>query len=319
MSLIAAQLFVGLASAEVKVVKPDLAPAKAVLSDSEYTELLDLRKKFEDEVSMNVSEEQKLYQLTLKAVSDIEKRDGYDPNKGNKHNWPWGLYLIAVSSFSYGSTLYDLKREPEALAVLDIGLAATEKCVGVKTDDKSFDPMPCRFSRGSLTGKIASINGILSSLSKGKKVREDWQATADGKVDMQLSKSFSLIASANHALGLFNRLIPDLWLVNMIFSIRGNLDESLRRHQLATKTDKNACALYGESTILLCRGQKKNSTEDLNLGKQVAQRAITAGGESTNLKRCVQWVKKVQSDTKLACGFSGAKQVDENEANNIGK
>ena len=309
----------GQAVSAPRILVPDLAPA-SVLGEKDFTEFKALRAKLDDDAAMSLADEQRLFVLTTKAVTDNESKAGFKNAPGAVHPWSWGLYLLGSAAFNYGSSLYDAKREAEALTALDVGLAAAEKCVTTKSNDPSFQVIPCRFMKGSLTSKIASINGILSALSKAKGVLDEWTSAADGDVDLVMSKTHTLKASANYALGLFYRLVPDLWLVNMIFDVRGNLDESVRRHQLSTKIQpENACYLYGEYTALVCRGQKRSRSEDTSLAEKLSARVASMKAESTLLARCKISVKKISEQPKTACGFTGAKQVNEDEANKIGK
>ncbi len=302
-----------------RILVPDLAPA-SILGEKDFAEFKALRERLEADSAMSLTDEQRLFALTTKAVTELESKAGFKNTAGAQHPWSWGLYLLGSAAFNYGSSLYDAKREAEALTTLDVGLAATEKCVHTKSGDASFHITPCRFMKGSLTSKIASINGILSALSKAKGVLDEWTSAADGDVDLVMSKTHTLKASANYALGLFYRLVPDLWLVNMIFDVRGNLDESVRRHQISTKIQsENACYLYGEYTSLVCRSQKRSRSDDMSLADKVRDHVAALKAESTLLARCKISVKKISEDPKMACGFTGAKQVNEDEANKIGK
>ena len=292
--------------------------AAQILGPGDFEEWTKLRTLLEDDQELTIPQENKLFTLTAEAVHKLEKQAGFKP--GLPHPWPWGLYYTSFYAFNYGTTLYDKGLEKKALEVLQEGLEAAEFCLAAPVKDSSFHLSPCHFARASLTAKIASIKGLFASIAKARAAQEEWTQVADGDVDMVLTKQHTLKASANHALGLYYRLVPDLWLVQFLFRVRGSLDESLRRHRLATGAHaQNACFLFGESTSLLCRGQKKNATSDVQAGHMLAAKVLRMKVAAPLFIACQESVRQIFQKPELACGFTGAKQVSDEDAKAIGR
>ncbi len=289
-----------------------------ILGPSELSEWNKLRTLLEDDQSLTLDQQKRLFGLTQKAVLMHEKQARF--KAGLPHPWPWGLYYLTFYAFNYGTTLFDGQQEKLALEVLEEGLRASQLCLDSPLKDPSFHLAPCHFARASHTAKIASIKGLFASISKARSAQDEWLSVADGNVDMLLTRLHTLKASANHALGLYFRLVPDMWLVQFIFHVRGSLDESIRRHQLASSVHpQNACFLFGESTALLCRGQKRSSSVDTQSGRVIAAKVIQMSVAAPLLVACQDSVRRIFQKQELACGYTGAKQVSDEDAKSIVK
>ena len=117
------------------------------------------------------------------------------------------------------------------------------------------------------------------------------------------------------SLGIFNRVIPDSWLLKFFFGVRGNIRKSIAYHRqsIAIDGDHFACGniMYAASLICASEGDLKSPDtieahkwldKNMTLTKLDAA-AVLCQGDSPALKK----------DSKLACGYTTTKQQDVSE------
>ena len=143
-------IFATASAEEYKMYKVDWKPVESMKAQME--ELKALQKANRE--SLTVEDLGKLVQL---LDSMIEKHP----------EWVDGYWQFAAASFEQASSYNDEKDHPKARAILVKGQSATEKCL--KMEPKN--PL-CKFFKGSMIAKIASIDGIFSALREAEKDEE---------------------------------------------------------------------------------------------------------------------------------------------------
>ncbi len=217
--------------------------------------------------------------------------------------WIDGYWLLATDTFFMSAELAYYKKFDAAKAVLERGLQATSSCLGL--DKKKF---LCSFFEAALIAKKASIDGIFSSLSQGKKVHDLWQQVIDRKRNIIFQRNVSLLGSAHYGLGLFYRLVPDFFLIDWFWGIRGNLDKSIEHHRLALRYDpENPCANLMLAVSLLCKANGESSRVEFQEAQHLLKKTETSPAIDMAQKVCLNDVPNIRKHPDRTCGYTQAK------------
>jgi hypothetical protein len=275
---------------EKKLYQLDVAPLQA--EPELARDFQALQEKFQVEALTNAEHEKRL------AILEKVVR--------KKPDWLDGYSLMAAEAFFLGSSFTDPKDHPTARRYLDDGEKKINECL-----KQAPSNILCKFFKASLRAKIASIDGIFASLRYGQSVRDAWLEVVDSKLDMQFRPNVSLQGSVHYGLGLFFRLVPNFFLMDWIFHIRGNIDESIRYHRAAMKFDgDNPCYTLMLAVSLLCKVKGKANTseytEAMNLLNAPMPKPIDVAQAV-----CVHDVPKIRNEPKKTCGYTQAKYQDD--------
>lgn len=224
-----------------------------------------------------------------------------------KPDWFDGYSMIAAEAFFLGSSFTDPKDHPTAHKFLEEGETNINECLKRKPEN-----LLCKFFKASLRAKIASIDGIFASLRYGQSVRDAWLEVTRSDTDMQFRPNVSLQGSAHYGLGLFYRLVPNFFLMDWIFKIRGNIDESIRYHRAALKYDgENPCYSLMLAVSLLCKAKGSPTTPEY--AEAMALLDVPAHFKPIDVAQavCVHDVPKIRNEPKKTCGYTQAKYQDD--------
>jgi hypothetical protein len=222
--------------------------------------------------------------------------------------WVDGYWILGSTAFQWGSSFTEEKDLPQARDIFVKGKKASETCLKIVPSQ----PL-CKLFLGSAIGSIASIDGILASLQNAKTVEKLWHEVMESNVNYQFQPNVTMQGSVRYGLGMFYRLVPDMWLVEWLFDVRGNLDKSIKLHREGVALDgANACSDIMLAVSLICRanGDRKNP-----LGQEgfaLLDKAASSKTENINLKVCVKDAERLAADPSQACGYTTARQQDVN-------
>jgi hypothetical protein len=230
-------------------------------------------------------------------------------------NWIDGYWMIGEAAFQLGNSLSNPKDIKGTRAIFVKGQEATEKCL--KIDSKN---VLCKMFLGASLGKIASIDGIFSSLRRASAVEALWLDITKSGIDHRLSPNSTLQGSARYALGLYNRLVPDSFILKMMFGARGDIQKSISFHKESVEADGgNTCNLMmlGVAQICSVKGDVKDKVgiEGLkNLADAKTKPITNAMGNA-----CARDIPKIEKDPSLACGYETTRQQEETSDEDIKK
>jgi len=127
------------------------------------------------------------------------------------------------------------------------------------------------FARGIANARLGTTRGVLASLWSAKGIERDWMQVAnDPKRYSSLGGNEMLPCDANLALGIFYRLVPDWFIVQVLAGTRGDLDKSL---------------MYLQRAVDVCPGRigptKELGVTQLCIGERRADDGMTAAGKAT--------------------------------------
>lgn len=261
----------------------------------------------EPELARDFNVLQEKFQIEALSNAEHEKRLAIlEQVIRQKPDWLDGYSLIAAEAFFLGSSFTDPKDHPIARKYLEDGEKKINECV-----KRAPANILCKFFKASLRAKIASIDGIFASLRYGRPVRDAWLEVVESGMDMQFRPNVSLQGSVHYGLGLFYRLVPNFFLMDWIFHILGNIDESIRYHRAAVKFDgDNPCYTLMLAVSLLCRVKGKPGTKDYSEAMNLLNSPMPKPIDVAQAV-CVHDVPKIRNEPKRTCGYTQAKYQDD--------
>lgn len=172
------------------------------------------------------------------------------------------------------------------------------------------------FARGIARGRLGTTRGVLSSLFMAKDIEQDWKAALASNYTYEaLNRSEVLPCDANNTLGIFYRLVPEWWIVQVIGGTRGDLDKSVAYLQAANKCSPNRIGIIKELGVAqICRGQKRNQPQDVAAGFADLKRALALPATTPTDTIDQDHVRKVLADPEMACEYSRDGQADLDKA-----
>lgn len=167
------------------------------------------------------------------------------------------------------------------------------------------------FARGVATGRLGTTRGVIASLFSAKHIERDWKAVSNsGFSYSSLDGNERLPCDADLALGIFYRLVPDSFVVQMLAGTRGSLEKS-ERH--LSKADQCAPGRIGTIKELgvtqLCMGSKgdahamSDGLASLARGRQQTAVSVTDRIDHKHIDMLL-------ADPEMACGYSRDGQQD---------
>ena len=191
------------------------------------------------------------------------------------------------------------------IALLDEGIAA----------DPNDGHLP--FARGVVMARLATAKGILASLSMADDIEAAWLASANSDYRYHsIGNQEQLPRDAQLALGIYYRILPDSWLVNLIAGVRGNLDQSLAMHQESLACSGPRIRTLKELGVTqLCIGTTRKDPAMIEAGKASINRFLGIAPEMQAEVIDIKHGARLLADPDLACGYSrdGQQDLDEKQ------
>jgi hypothetical protein len=223
--------------------------------------------------------------------------------------WVDGYWILGSTAFQWGSSFNEEKDLPLAREIFMKGKKATETCLKIEPNQ----PL-CKLFLGSAIGSIGSIDGILSSLQNARTVERLWLDVLNSDVNYHFYPHITMQGSVRYGLGMFYRLVPDMWLIEWLFDVRGSLDKSIKMHREGIAFDgTNACSDIMLAVSLICRAKSDRKTKLGQEGFALLDKAARTETENINLKLCVTDAQKIAQEPSRACGYTTTKQQDVSE------
>jgi tetratricopeptide (TPR) repeat protein len=217
---------------------------------------------------------------------------------------------VARFMFEVGERFERTDKSINKVAYYEEMIAVLEK--GLQKDPSNAHLL---FGYGIAKGRLGTTRGVLSSLFMAKDVESAWLKA--GKSDYtyaSLSGQEQLPCDVWLCLGIFYRLVPDSFIVEMLGGTRGSLDKSLANLERANACSPNRILLMKElAATQLCVGEKKNDDAMLQAGRATLLKARSLPVDSATDQTDHRHVEMLLADTKLGCGYSRVGQQDLDE------
>lgn len=223
--------------------------------------------------------------------------------------WVDGYWLLSAEAFVLASSYEKPKELNPSLPILDEGIRSSERCLHIDAGH-----VMCKFFLASSMARKASIQGIFASLRLGQRIHDLWMDVLASPYDFWFRPNVSLQGSVRYGLGIFYRLVPNQWLMETMFRIRGSLDKSVSLHREAVAINpEDPCARLMLGTALLCRCRGEQKDRDCNEGLSWLEKAHHGEAIDLNQRLCQRDGLRLLKDQDLACGYTQARQADETE------
>jgi hypothetical protein len=168
-----------------------------------------------------------------------------------------------------------------------------------------------RFARGVAAGRLGTTRGVLSSLWSAKGIEQDWLFTANSDfIYASINGAEQLPCDANHALGIFYRLVPDSFIVQVLAGTRGSLTQSEAFLTRANDACPHRIATMKELAVTkICRAGKKNDALR-DEGKDLIRAYLKLPAEDEKDRIDHRHGQALLDTPSIACGYSRDGQQD---------
>jgi hypothetical protein len=171
------------------------------------------------------------------------------------------------------------------------------------------------FGLGIAKGRLGTTRGVLASLFMAKDVEAAWLAAAASPYRYSsIRGQEQLPCDAHLCLGIFYRLVPDSFLVEMIGGTRGSLDQALAQLERSDRCGPGRIGTLKELGISqLCKGEKSKDEALVVTGRSTLLRARAIAPEGDTDVTDLRHIDMILANPKLACGYSRDGQQDLDE------
>ncbi|MEQ1506813.1 MAG: hypothetical protein ABMB14_31590 [Myxococcota bacterium] len=220
-------------------------------------------------------------------------------------------WLKARFMYEIGETFQRTDTSIDKVAWYQSMLDAAEAGLKLAPDDPHL-----HFARGVAMGRLGTTRGVLSSLFMAKDVESDWLLVANHPTwtYASLGGNEVLPCDAFHALGIYYRLVPDWWIIQMIAGTRGDLDQSEAWNLRSTQCKPDEVENWKElGATRLCMGQKRNDPARVAEGVKSLNHGLTVTAVTPRQKLDRSHIQMLIADPSLACEYSRDGQQDLDE------
>jgi Flp pilus assembly protein TadD len=168
---------------------------------------------------------------------------------------------------------------------------------------------------GIAKARLGTTQGVLSSLSMAKEIESLWLEAARSDVRyVSLNGEEKLPCDAFLTLGVFYRLIPDWWIVEVVAGTRGDVDKALTWLRKANQCAPEAVRTHKELGVgLLCAAERKGDPALVEEARQAFGKGLAIAPRFHTERIDHQDMRRLIATTKGACGYSrdGQQTLDE--------
>ena len=215
------------------------------------------------------------------------------------------LYFnLAMNQFLTGEGMKKDDSEGRA-KVFKEGRELSQKCI-----TENPRSMLCHLSFGILTGRMLTNGSKFNQARYAGEIRDAWLKALKYKINFRLSNGITAPSAVNHSLGIFYRLTPDSFWLDLFFGIRGDIDKSIQYQRKAMRTMPSRVAYNLElAASLICKHQrdddyKKEFNEGIKILKGCNNLIPVLKIDYLSMHDCGRMLKTPE----IACGYSRDKQ-----------
>ena len=171
------------------------------------------------------------------------------------------------------------------------------------------------FGLGIAKGRLGTTKGVLASLFMAKDVEAAWLKTVSSSYRYSsIRGQEQLPCDAYLCLGIFYRLVPDSFIVELIGGTRGSLSKSISNLERSDRCGPGRIGTLKELGISqLCKGEKSKDDALVVAGRSTLLRARALPPEGDTDVTDIRHIDMLLANPKLACGYSRDGQQDLDE------
>ena len=223
-----------------------------------------------------------------------------------KHpNHAKALWLIAKNAYFRAEKMPEEATEEKA-AILERGFSFAERCVEVAPKDVN-----CLLHFGTLLGRVSTNRGIISSAANGDDVEDHWLRALETQEHYRFPSANTSLGAVNYGLGIFYRLVPDSWLMSLLFGVRGDIGKAVTYLQAAMKTKSDEVELFTELVAAsYCKAERDDDAAAMKLGHDYVKQCQAMPATTELRKLSKSHCSKLRDNPALGCGYSRDKQQE---------
>ncbi len=208
---------------------------------------------------------------------------------------------IARFIFEQGEAIDRNDKSVDKVALYTDMVDVAEQGLSVNPNDAHI-----RFARGVANGRLGTTRGVIASLWSAKGIEQDWLFVANSGFEYaSINGDEQLPCDADLALGIFYRLVPDSFIVQMLAGTRGSLDKSLNHLTTANQCSPNRIGTMKELAVTqMCLGTKKKNPALVDQGKANIREYMTLTPGDNKDVIDIAHGKLLLADPGIACGYS---------------
>ncbi len=163
-------------------------------------------------------------------------------------------------------------------------------------------------------GRVLTTGGIVDAVRVLPEMNELLERAFELQPTHQDSADNSSLGNLYYSSAIFNRLVPDFFLMKWLVGVRGDKWKALEHSRKALELHPNRLDYQVElGTQLLCIGTSKKKKDHLAEGRVVLEETIALVPATEDARREIYFAKKLLEEPKQACGYTGDDIVDIDE------
>lgn len=215
-------------------------------------------------------------------------------------------WLAARFMYEQGELMGPGRSQAEKVAHYTEMIALANKGLDARPGDPHL-----RFARGLASARLGTTKGVLSSLFLARSVEGDWKAAAEsGMTYASLADKEVLPADIYQGLGVFYRLVPDWWVVQVVAGTRGDLDLSLDYLEKAAALHPNIPILKELGVTRQCIAHTRGDDALMAKAHEAYDAALLLTPQNEKHRIDHKHLKLLKDDPAMACEYSRDGQQD---------
>ncbi len=214
---------------------------------------------------------------------------------------------IARFIFEMGESVDRNDRTVDKVALYSSMLDYANRGLEIRPNDPHI-----HFARGIAAGRLGTTRGVIASLWSAKGIERDWLYTSNSGFEYASIGGDELLpCDADLALGMFYRLVPDSFIVQLLAGTRGSLEKSLDHLERANVCAPGRIGTMKELGVTqLCLGTKGKDPGMMARGKATVSAYMARAPQSELDRIDIAHGRKLLADPAMACGYSRDGQQD---------
>ncbi|MBQ46540.1 MAG: hypothetical protein CMP10_03460 [Zetaproteobacteria bacterium] len=227
--------------------------------------------------------------------------------------WIDGYWLVANVRYMLASTYMGKEDLHTPRVILAVGREKTRTCLKLQPDN----PI-CKMVFAGIIAKIATIDGVLASLSQAETVHRLWLEVIDSPYNHYFTARVSMQGAVRYGLGIYHRLIPDFLVIQWLFNVRGNINQSIKYLKEAIAIDGEfPCTRVMLGVSLICSASSDQQHPNYSEGIKSLQKAEKLPRWAQISDVCKADAKRIIKNTNLACGYSTSQQQEQHDQSKL--
>jgi tetratricopeptide (TPR) repeat protein len=177
--------------------------------------------------------------------------------------------------------------------------------------ERDPDCAECMLWRYAALGRLATVRGLLSAARSARTMQRLLDTGIRLKPTQSDGPHSSTLGNLYYASAVFNRMVPDSWLLRLAVGVRGDKEQALSDIREAVSLHPERVDFRVEmGAVLLCLGTKKDKPEAIREGRIVLENAEHLDRLLPTDELDLEFARIMSERPELSCSFSRDGFVD---------